>query len=944
MKGTTGRTIVVVGIALALVALGVANIVLKATFTLMDDGVLWRAGAAGVTAARVAAGHPGARAGVRPGDVLVAIDGAEVLQPEQVDAILGAKRRAAPLTYRLLRSEAPFELEVRVAPLESGNTTVFYYLSLVGFFSLIVGTIVMLRRPQGGAPVHFYLICLLFFLMNSTSYTGRLDLFDWLLFWCDHLAILLLPAVFVHFCLRFPQPREGLRARALAIGAYLPAVVLGTGTAAAQALFVLGRGDEPLWRLTHLIDRAQPLYFAALFALAFGLLWGSYRRASSLTERKQMKWLVWGTGAGVLPFLLFYAVPFALRGAARAELEIAGSIPLALVPLALAYAVVKHRLMDVELIFRRTLVSFLATALVIGVCLLVVGLFDTLVAGDEPHRTLIAVLSTLVVLLLFRPLKSRIQDAADRIFYRGRYDSRKALLRLSQDLNADLDLVRLTERLQEDVTAALGVRCMAVFLPAPEGDDFQVFTSHGCAPGTESARLPGSGALARRLALGLSVDVESDPDAWPEAGPLDLSHYFPCRARGELIAILGVGRKDGRDPLDSEEVDLLQAVAGQAGTAILNGRLYRKLREKAEALERLTEYNENILESMDSGILVLDLEGRVARWNRAMEALYGRRRGEVLGRPLDEVLPEAFLDALRGSLVLDDAREEIAHLYKLHLSTAHGRSLMVNVAVAPFQLDTGERHGSILIFEDVTARARLEQQLQHAEKMASIGLLAAGVAHEVNTPLAGISSYTQLLREQVKPEDLRYPLLEKIEKQTYRAVKIVNNLLNFARSGGAEWEPVDLNRVLLDVLSLLEHQLEKSRIRVRKELDPELPRVRGNENRLQQVFFNLMLNARDAMPSGGWLSLLTRADGGDTVVVEIKDTGVGIKREDIKRIYDPFFTTKGIGRGTGLGLSVSYGIVQEHGGAIFVDSAPGSGTTFQVALPAYAAEAEAARG
>jgi signal transduction histidine kinase len=240
----------------------------------------------------------------------------------------------------------------------------------------------------------------------------------------------------------------------------------------------------------------------------------------------------------------------------------------------------------------------------------------------------------------------------------------------------------------------------------------------------------------------------------------------------------------------------------------------------------------------------------------------------------------------------------------------------------------------------VTARVRLEEQLQHSEKMASIGLLAAGLAHEVNTPLTGISSYTQMLREQVAGLDPKAELLDKIEKQTFRAAKIINNLLNFSRSGSAELETLDLNKVVLDVLSLLEHQLDKSRIKLRKELAEALPPVRGNENRLQQVFFNLILNARDAMPRGGWLTLATSADD-DTVIVEVKDTGTGIKREDIKRIYDPFFTTKGIGRGTGLGLSVSYGILQEHGGAIFVDSAPGQGTTFQVALPSVSV-AEAA--
>ena len=379
-------------------------------------------------------------------------------------------------------------------------------------------------------------------------------------------------------------------------------------------------------------------------------------------------------------------------------------------------------------------------------------------------------------------------------------------------------------------------------------------------------------------------------------------------------------------------------MAAQAASAILNGRLFRSLSEKAEELRELKEYNESILESLDSGIVVLDLDGRIVRWNRAMESLDGRRRLAVLGRTLDAVFPSAFLEALRGSLVVGD-HEEIAHIYKLHLPSADGRSLMVNVSIAPFQNSPGDRVGTILILDDVTARVRLEEQLQHAEKMASVGLLAAGVAHEVNTPLAGISSYTQLLRGQLEEADPRQQVLEKIEKQSFRAAKIINGLLNFSRSSGTEFERVDVNKAVQDVLSLVEHQLDGSRIRVRRELAESLPSVRGNENRIQQVFFNLILNARDAMPSGGWLTLATSCTE-DTVIVEVKDTGHGIRREHIRRIYDPFFTTKGIGQGTGLGLSVSYGIVQEHGGAIFVDSTPGQGTTFQVALPALVATAQ----
>jgi signal transduction histidine kinase len=229
---------------------------------------------------------------------------------------------------------------------------------------------------------------------------------------------------------------------------------------------------------------------------------------------------------------------------------------------------------------------------------------------------------------------------------------------------------------------------------------------------------------------------------------------------------------------------------------------------------------------------------------------------------------------------------------------------------------------------------RLEEQLQISEKMASIGLLAAGVAHEVNTPLTGISSFTQMLLDGADPQDPRTVLLEKIERQTFRAAKIVNGLLALSRPGTPGGEPteVDLNTVLTDVFALLEHQFEVGRIKVRRELTASPVAVLGIEHQLQQVFLNLFLNARDAMPRGGWLTVTTRLEG-SSAVAEVSDTGSGIPPEHLARIYDPFFTTKAIGRGTGLGLSITYGIVHEHDGSIRCDSALGQGTRFTLTLP-----------
>jgi two-component system NtrC family sensor kinase len=230
--------------------------------------------------------------------------------------------------------------------------------------------------------------------------------------------------------------------------------------------------------------------------------------------------------------------------------------------------------------------------------------------------------------------------------------------------------------------------------------------------------------------------------------------------------------------------------------------------------------------------------------------------------------------------------------------------------------------------------------------MASLGLLAAGVAHEVNTPLTGISSYTQMLLEQADPEDPRTKLLEKIEKQTFRAARIVNGLLTLSRPNAAESterSAVDLNTVIGDVLSLLEHQLDKGNITIRRELSDDPVHVIGYEFKLQQVLLNLILNARDAMPRGGWLTVATRVDQGEAFA-EVSDTGNGIPSEHLARIYDPFFTTKAIGQGTGLGLSISYGIIREHEGSIHCDSTAGQGTSFTLRFTAATSAASQSTG
>jgi hypothetical protein len=316
-------------------------------------------------------------------------------------------------------------------------------------------------------------------------------------------------------------------------------------------------------------------------------------------------------------------------------------------------------------------------------------------------------------------------------------------------------------------------------------------------------------------------------------------------------------------------------------------------------------------------------------------------RAAALGKTIDRLFEPSFVEMLKSLRQEHPGGQTLFRVPLPGRGARDGERLLVNVTTVPLQSMTAlsssvSSAATVVMLEDITERTQMEEQLRISEKMASLGLLAAGVAHEVNTPLTGISSYTQMLLENADPTDPRTPLLEKIEKQTFRAARIVNGLLNLSRPNAAEASErtvVDLNEVIADVLSLLEHQFEKGRVKIRRELDATPVTVVGFEFKLQQVFLNLFLNARDAMPAGGWLTISTRLDGAEAVA-EVADTGNGIRPEHLARIYDPFFTTKPMGQGTGLGLSITYGIVREHEATIHCDSTPGAGTRFELRFAA----------
>jgi PAS domain S-box-containing protein len=903
-------------------------------FQIPYDGVWWMERGGHLVADRVEPNGPADKAGIREGDELLTVGGREIKNTPALERQLFGIGVWSKASYSVVRNAVPVDSVVILIPAERSLND---WLRLIALIYLGIGVYVLLRRWTAPSSTHFYIFCLVSFIFYSFHYTGKLNLFDWMIYGCNVLAWVLQPALFLHFVLTFPEKRAFVKKHPQVLAAvYVPGLML-LGLHALAMQFLVASA-----RLRWDLDRIEMLYLAVLFVLSGAVLWNSYRRASTPILRQQLKWVTRGTILAIAPFTLFYVVPYVVPDlgnwlpVAFMKLSV---LSLGLIPLTFGYAIFRYRLMDVDLIFKRGMVYTLSAGVVVmlyfGLVAAVAELVRARIPSSGPYGLILAIV---VTALLFDPLRKWIQERVDQFFYRTRYDYRKTLIEFGRELGSETDLDKMLASVVDRLSRTLLVDRIAIFLVTGEQADYFVLAKSFGMAQTSGLDLSFLSAQRPDMEAGhLFFDnthqvPRETASAQNSIARLDLNYYIPCRAQRKVIAVLGLGKTMQGDFLTSEDVELLETLAGYIGIAIQNARLYASLEQKVAEYERLKDFNENIVESINVGVLAVDLADRVESWNSQMEVMYALPRWQALTRPLSEIFPAEFVEEFYR------VRQNpgIHNLYKFRLITPAGEVRTINAAIAPLVTKKFNVIGRLIIMDDITERMELEAQLSQADKLSSIGLLAAGVAHEVNTPLAVISSYTQMLGKQLQSDPQKAGLLEKITRQTFRASEIVNNLLNFSRTSGAEFADVDVNKIISDTLALLEHQFKTSHITVEDELADHLPRIQGNTGRLQQVFLNLFLNAKDAMNGGGRLRVVT--SNGNGVTVAVTDTGSGIAPEHIARIYDPFFTTKtspreGQNRGTGLGLSVTYGIIQEHAGKIRVESRPGEGTTFYLDFP-----------
>ncbi len=998
------KFIAVLAITSALVVIGVLNLRDRMRATpVADDGILWVDTDQGVKAKTISPASPLYHV-VREGDYLRAIfykgKYEEIKKAETVAVYLDRQgvgndarytvEHPDPVLQGIYGVEVPlFDFDFKVTKREQ-NRERELYMALIGLVYLAIGLFVLLKRSRAAFTYHFYAWFLVSFIVYFYSSTLEFTRLDKIVSVIDHSALALLAPLFLHFCANFPSGKGVFVQRPrLAVALYLPAL----GLISVEILyhyFPNSRFFEyDTWKffydlfsssnaieeapkyislitVRNLLGKLELFQYSIFFILGSALLIRTFLRSQKPLLRQQLKWIIWGLAFSVLPFAALYIFPFVSQIRTSPMVEAFAYGPLMLIPLSFGYSIVRYRLMDVDVIMRRSFVHVMAiiavAAIYMAVLLGAVDLVKFIWAEADLNywgTKIVVVAVMLLVTMVFAPIKNKLQEWADRLFYGERYTLRTQLQEFGRTLAQTTALPRLLDSLVRRLSEVLPINKIAIFIEDEKSHSgFQLAYATGL---EREAMLPHNiKKIIRVRSMGRGYVIAEDLDASLDTAGLrqlsyyddlsvadhaedELYYYVPCVVRDRMVAIISVGRSQAGGLLTTDDIDLLKALSGYVAIAIDNSLLYRSEMEKADELARLKEFSENIIESVKVGILVVDFEGRITTWNSALEEIFSIRRELSLGKNVREVFDPDLMETIENATGQEGwALHTSHHIYKYHASVEDDRKLTLNISLAPFEAARGVVTGAMIVIENATERAQLEQQLMQKEKLSSIGLLAAGVAHEVNTPLAGISSYAQMLLQQIPESDQKHKLLEKIHIQTLRASEIVNNLLNFSRTGDTQFREVDINRVIDDTIQLLEPQLRSARLEMVRNYSQELAPAYANPSKLQQVFMNLIINARDAMPGGGRLTIQTRMVE-TSLVVDFRDTGTGIDPENIARIYDPFFTTKEVGRGTGLGLAISYGIIQEHGGRMFVESRPGEGAHFTIKLPtAYSRQMQVA--
>lgn len=674
------------------------------------------------------------------------------------------------------------------------------------------------------------------------------------------------------------------------------------------------------------------IYIVACLAWSLYILVRRYLTSSGLTKL-QFRYFVLGLlvpGLGVMTTNLI--IPLTLHSSRYGEY----GPYFALIFLALtAHVLIRHRFLDIRVVIKRSVILLLALLLsLLGLTALVLSAAAAFRLTFTATQLLVLLGASTIIGVVIHPLRRALIRLLDSYTYRPSTDYPSILRDASNALATILNVDSLTTLIASVVLHAMRVERVALYLHT--GSAFTLAREEhylDVSAFPSPALIPDSSPLVKPLRRShepiVTEELSRRPghDALPVLSELVASRFallVPVTSEHKLIGILAVGGKLSSDPFFREDIAFLSALAGHATTAIANAHLYQQV-------VLINEYLNNILRTMDSGVIAISQHHIVTLFNDAAERLTGLTRTSLIGENID-CLPPSLRASLSASISADRSQVQI----ETTLVDATNRSVPVVCSTSLLRDNTGVTLGAVLVFSDLTALKHLEAQTQQAQRLAALGALASGIAHEIKNPLVAIKTFAELLPERFDEDEFREDFGRVVTAEIDRIDGLVAKLAGLASSRSLQPQLVDIRDPIEDTLTLLRVQLEQQRITVARVLDVSNPYVAGDPAQLKQLFLNIFINALHAMPSEGSLTISIKNGGtpdAQLVLIDISDTGTGIPESLLFSLFDHFVTTKP--HGTGLGLAICRTIAELHHATIRASNNTNtSGATISLDLPA----------
>ncbi len=820
-------------------------------------------------------------------------------------------------------------------------------LVLTGAVHLLLAFYVLSNNPRNMVNVSFFVLIIL-----NVIYSFLLFLFMSFPYFYDKLHLLkllyaipaLTPVAFYFFCRLFPQGGSYDSFRKAMAPHLIPAAfffAISFTDLILKSTVMTKWGIRPVYGHLFVL---YVLYFALYLLMGFLELLVKRRQVRGI-ERVQIDYALLGT---IFPFVLIVIAVLILPLLGVRQLSQSGPLFSIITVVTISYAIIKHRFMDVQIVLR----SFLVHAL-LGAALAVVitGSFLILrilfLRYDIPSVVLGGLVLSAVISITVQPLKLLMERAVDRYVFKGRRDYQMAVRAFSRDLANLQDLRTMKDFLLQRLVETMQVKGGDLVLldktnpgdgPNGPGQGDQVSTGDERPWEMVRAMLAKGEVLVkdelRRLLL--PSDYKGVAQIFSR---YDASVLVPLIVQGRFAGFISLGEKRTGDVFSVEDINFLSTLGNQAAVAIQNAMLYNQILE-------IKDYNENILEQMANGIITVDSAMCVTTFNKKAAEITGISKEGALGRQA-HIVQQEIAQLLNETL---HDRQAFSNV-ELVVPREDGTHTPISVSTSTLREPTGRIMGALAVFTDLTDIKLLEGEVRRAERLATIGTLAAGMAHEIKNPLVSLKTFSQLLPIKYDDPEFRDVFSKIASQEVDRINNIVEQLLRFARPAKPIFLPIDVHQPIEETLILLANEIARRGVTVTKSFSRREILIFADNEQLKQVIINVIFNALEATagvdhprltietsvgPRRGAIRPFPRLPEGYTVsgkevVVSIHDNGIGIAEDDLKHIFDPFFTTKEMGHG--LGLSIAHGIIKEHTGTAVVQSWPGRGTTFSVSFP-----------